>query len=130
MEQLTHLTQKYIEHHFPSGEWIWVYTDGSATEAVRNGGGGVYIEWPDGTSESHAIPTGLFSSNYRAEIAALKEAASILKNHSKTSKNRRTQNLSSSTHVSQVPAYRAAPCNPLPTSFHSPHSGPVDTRSQ
>ena len=88
MEQLTHLTQKYIEHHFPIGEWIRVYTDGSATEAVRNGGGGVYIEWPDGTSESHAIPTGLFSSNFRAEIAALEEAASILKNRSKTSKYR------------------------------------------
>ena len=61
MEQLTHLTQKYIEHHFPSGEWIRVYTpytDGSATEAVRNGGGGVYIGWPDATLESHAIPTG------------------------------------------------------------------------
>ena len=36
-----------------------------------------------GTSESHAIPTALFSSNYRAEIAA-----SILKNHSETSKYR------------------------------------------
>ena len=88
MEQLTHLTQKYIEHRFPNGEWIRVYTDSSATEAVRNGGGGVYIEWPDGTSESHAIPTGLFSSNYRAEIAALEEEAHILKNHSKTSKYR------------------------------------------
>ena len=88
MEQLTHLTQKYIEQHFPSGEWISVYTDSSATEAVRNGGGGVYIEWPDETSESHAIPTGLFSSNYRAEIAAPEEAAFILKNHSKTSKYR------------------------------------------
>ena len=83
MEQLTRLTQKYIEHHFPYGEWIRVYTDGSVTE-----GGGVYIQWPDGTSESHAIPTGLFSSNYRAEIAALEEAASILKNHSKTLKYR------------------------------------------
>ena len=49
---------------------------------------GVYIEWPDGTSESHAIPTGLFSSNYSAGIAALEEAASILKNHSETSKYR------------------------------------------
>ena len=46
----------------------------------------MYIEWPDGTSESHAIPTELFYSNYRAEIAALEEAASILKNHSETSK--------------------------------------------
>ena len=88
MEQLIHLAQKYIEHHFSSGEWIRVYTDGSANEAVRNGGGYVYIEWPDGTSESYAIPTELFSSNYRAEIAALEEAASILKNHSETSKYR------------------------------------------
>ena len=48
----------------------------------------MYIQWPDGTSESHAIPTGLFSSNYRAEIAAPEEPASILKNHSKTLKYR------------------------------------------
>ena len=46
----------------------------------------MYIEWPDRTSESHAIPT--VSTNYRAEIAALEQAASILKNHSKTSKYR------------------------------------------
>ena len=45
----------------------------------------MYIEWTDGTSESHAIPTGLFSSNYRAKIAAIEEATSILKKHSKTS---------------------------------------------
>ena len=57
IEQLTHVSQKYIEHHFRSGEWTRVYMDGSATEAVRNEGGVVYIEWPDGTSESHAIPT-------------------------------------------------------------------------
>ena len=68
MEQLTHLTQKYIEHHFPSGEWIRVFPDGSTTEAVRNGGGGVYIEWTDGTSESHAIPTEHFSSNYSLHL--------------------------------------------------------------
>ena len=48
----------------------------------------MYIQWPDGTSENHAIPTGLCSSNYREEIAALEEAASILKNHSETSKYR------------------------------------------
>ena len=46
----------------------------------------MYIKWPDGTSESHAIPIGIFYSNYRAEIAVLGEVASILKNHSKTSK--------------------------------------------
>ena len=48
----------------------------------------MYVAWSDRKSESHAIPTGLFSSNYRAEIAALEEAASILKNHSITSKYR------------------------------------------
>ena len=48
----------------------------------------MYVEWPDGTTESHAIPTGLFSSNYRAEITALEEAASILQNRTQTSKYR------------------------------------------
>ena len=88
IEQLTHLTQKYIEHHFPCGEWIRVYTGGSATEALTNGGKECTSNGQMGHQRAMQLPTGLFSSNYRAGIAALEEAASILKNRSKTSKYR------------------------------------------
>jgi len=58
-----------------------VYTDGSATDAVRDGGGGVYIEWTDGSTESHSIPTGSYSSNYKAEAKAIEAATLILLNN-------------------------------------------------
>ena len=75
---LSGMCKEYINEKYPTGTWTRVYTDGSATDAIRDGGGGIYIEWPDGTTESHAIPTGQHSTNYRAEMAALEEAATIL----------------------------------------------------
>ena len=44
------ITTRHIDLNCPSENWIRVYTDGSAEEAVSNGGAGVYIEWPDGTT--------------------------------------------------------------------------------
>ena len=38
----------------------------------------VYIEWPDGRTQETSIPTGLHSSNYKAEAEALQEAALTL----------------------------------------------------
>ena len=63
----------FLEQHFGR-----VYTDGSAEEAVRNGGGGVLIEWPDGTKIENSIPTGRHSTNYKAEAAAIEEAVALL----------------------------------------------------
>ena len=58
--------------------WIRVHTDGSAEEAVSDGGAGVYIEWPDGTTLERSFSTGKHSFNYKAEATALEEAADIL----------------------------------------------------
>ncbi|GFS26551.1 hypothetical protein ElyMa_001722300 [Elysia marginata] len=60
------------------------FTDGSASEAVRDGGGGVYIEWPDNSSSKMSVPTGKYSTNYKAEAEALQEAAKVLVNSEAT----------------------------------------------
>ena len=65
------LTLEYIQEHFPRDTWTRVYTDGSADKAVRNGGAGVYIQYPEGEEEQISTPTGHFSSNYNAEVMAL-----------------------------------------------------------
>ena len=55
-----------------------VFTDGFTENAVRNGGSGAYIHCPDGTTSSLSIPAGDLSSNYRAEVHALKAATELL----------------------------------------------------
>lgn len=39
------------------------YTGGSATDAIRNGGTGVYIQYPDGHRQMVAIPTNSYCTN-------------------------------------------------------------------
>ena len=77
-------TQDMLEKDYPSDTWIRAYTDGSAKDATTDGGGGIYIEWPDGESHKTSIPTGKFSSNFKAEAEALQEAVNILSKHDKT----------------------------------------------
>ena len=86
-QTLKTLTLDYLDRNFPSNQWNRVYTDGSATEAVRDGGGGIYIEWIDGTTECFSIPTGSQSSNYKAETSALESAATILMSRQKLGAN-------------------------------------------
>ena len=58
-------------------DWTHLYTDGSATEAVRNGGTGILLRYIDGDEEL-AIPTRKYSTNYRTEMEALCTAASTV----------------------------------------------------
>ena len=51
------------------------YTDGSAENAIRNGGAGVYIQYAGGKEDKISLTTGLYSTNYKAEAEALKTAA-------------------------------------------------------
>ncbi|RUS86643.1 hypothetical protein EGW08_005592 [Elysia chlorotica] len=76
--ELKELTCAYLDKNFPAKEWIRVYTDGSAEEAVTNGGSGVYIEMPNQETIESSIPTGTHCSNYKAELEAIKEALTIL----------------------------------------------------
>ena len=72
------LTLEMIQSHYPKSTWTHVFTDGSAENAVRNGGSGTYIRRSDGTTASLSIPAGDLSSNYRAEVHALKAATELL----------------------------------------------------
>ncbi|KAK7096617.1 hypothetical protein V1264_005893 [Littorina saxatilis] len=57
-----------IADQYPCESWIHVYTDGSATDAVANGGAGVYASFPEGHTTTTKIPTGKRCSNYSGEI--------------------------------------------------------------
>jgi hypothetical protein len=41
------LTLEMIDQKYPQDTWTHVYTDGSSQDAVRNGGSGVFIKFPD-----------------------------------------------------------------------------------
>ena len=72
------LTLEMIKSRYPKSTWTHVFTDGSAENAVRNGGSGAYIRRSDGTTSSLSIPAGDLSSSYRAEVHALKAATELL----------------------------------------------------
>lgn len=70
-------TLDYIESHYAEEEWTHVYTDGSAAEATRDGGAGIYIRYLDREAE-HSIATGKYSTNFKAEAKAIQKAAEEL----------------------------------------------------
>ena len=94
------VTRPGFSVQIPSELLIRVYTDGSAEEAGRNGGGGVLIEWLDGTKMENSIPTGRHSNNYKAEAAAIEEAVALL--HTPKSYNKNIALLSDAKSVLQA----------------------------
>ena len=79
------LTTEFIKSSYPEKEWTHAYTDGSATDATKDGGGGVYIKF---TSEETRIPfpTGKYSTNYKAEADALERAVALIKENTHKAK--------------------------------------------
>ena len=77
-EELRSLTLEALSVAYPSTTWARAYTDGSAEEAVKNGGGRVFIKLPDGRSIRKSVATGQQSTNYRAEAYTLLAAAQSL----------------------------------------------------
>ena len=69
------ITDEFLHNTYPPESWIRIFTDGSAENAVKNGGGGIFIQFPEGTEEKNYTPTGLLSTNYKAETVALERAA-------------------------------------------------------
>ncbi|GFS13067.1 reverse transcriptase [Elysia marginata] len=79
--------QLQYKKKYPIKEWIRVYSDGSSTDAVRNGGCGVYATLPDGTTLERSFTCGKRCTNYKAETEATKEALNTVNDKiSKTSK--------------------------------------------
>ena len=52
------LTLSHIDDFYPQATWIHVYTDGSATDAVQDGGAGSLIYQPNGETLEAASATG------------------------------------------------------------------------
>ena len=71
-------TLSLLDDDYPGESWIRAYTDGSAEEAVRNGGAGVYIEYPNLSTKEISLPTGTHCNNYESEIRAIMAAAEEL----------------------------------------------------
>ena len=67
VEELRSLILEALSVAYPSTTWARAYTDGSAEEAAKNGGGGVFIKLPDGRSIRKPVATGQQTTNYRAE---------------------------------------------------------------
>ena len=65
------LTLEYVIK-YPEDQWTHAYTDSSAAEATRDGGGGVYIRYKYGIAQI-TIATGKYSTNFKAEDEALKK---------------------------------------------------------
>jgi ribonuclease HI len=49
--------------------------DGSADQAVRSGGAGIYIKYTGGGEDHISLATGIYSTNFKAEAVALKIGA-------------------------------------------------------
>ena len=76
-EELRSLTLEALSA-YPSTTWARAYTDGSAEEAAKRGGGGVFIKRPDSRPIRKSVATGQQSTNYKAEAYALLAAAQTL----------------------------------------------------
>ena len=72
------LTLAMIAERYRQEVWIHVLTDGSATNAVTNGGAGMLVHLPGGQKVSVSMAVGKHCSNYRAETEALMQAVSIV----------------------------------------------------
>ncbi|KAK7107380.1 hypothetical protein V1264_015318 [Littorina saxatilis] len=73
--------------YYPKRQWTHVSTDGSADQAVRSGGSGIYIKYPGVREEEHiSLATGLYSTNFKAEAVALQTGAAHIE-HSPLSSN-------------------------------------------
>ena len=72
------LTLSYIDDFYPQDTWIRIHTDGSATDAIQDGGAGSIIYLPDGDTIQSATATGKHCTNYAAEVKALSQGAQAI----------------------------------------------------
>ena len=80
------VTLEHRSANCPVKEWTQVYIDGSAIDATRDGGAGVYTKYR--AEEAHiSVAAGRYSTNFKAEAMTLNTAVTeILANLDKTHK--------------------------------------------
>ncbi|XP_014286569.1 uncharacterized protein [Halyomorpha halys] len=74
-EELRTVALATIAGCYPESEWIYIYTDGSATEANKNTGAGVYS-----SIFQLSAPAGANNTNFDGEVAAITLALEKLTN--------------------------------------------------
>ena len=72
------LTLDMLEEKYPQADWTHIYSDGSAEEAVRNGGCGVLVRIPTGQTVRYSNATGRKCSNFKIETSALQNAVAYI----------------------------------------------------
>ena len=82
------LAMEIIEQTYPHDIWTHGYTDGSTEELNRNGDGIILLNLKDGQTIQQAIPTGRYSTNYKAEGQSLKTTATMLVEQRKAIQNK------------------------------------------
>ena len=75
--ELKNLTMEDIDKRYIATTWTHIYTDGSAENAIRNGGCGVFIKRPGLPSVSLSKPGGSLCSNYKAALYNATEALKL-----------------------------------------------------
>ena len=73
---LRSLALELLDQNYNASVWTHSYTD--EDEAIKNGGSGIFTRFPDGSTTSTHLPAGNLSTNYRAELTALKQAAMLI----------------------------------------------------
>ena len=68
-----------IAENYPPETWTHVYTDGSATKVITDGGAGIIIQYPSGATQTASSATGKHCTKYRADTEALNQAAILVK---------------------------------------------------
>ena len=72
-------TMVMIHEKYPEEAWIHAYTDGSAMNAMINGGAGILIKYPRGNSYTNSLPTKKHCTNYKVDMDALIQAISMVR---------------------------------------------------
>ena len=57
---------------------VIAFTDGSAGQSMSRGGSGGFIQWPGGRVQEFSISSGRLSSNYTAEVKAIRAALDLI----------------------------------------------------
>jgi len=63
-----------ISEAYPPDTWTHVYTDRSTTDAIQDGEAGIFISYTNGQTGTASIATGVYCTNYKAEVEAISQA--------------------------------------------------------
>ena len=72
------LTLSYIADFYPQDTLIRIYTDGSATDAIQDGGAGSIIYLPNGDTIESPTANGKHCTKYAAKVKALSQGAQAI----------------------------------------------------